>query len=124
MQYRCVGRSGGVFRRERLVGIDHARLGRSMHYKSQTLRLDLNRVRNSWGKSTLHGREFHEASHCHHQAVQARRRARVAVGDRRAGHYRHRGQGLRPPERPYRAVSRCRVRGRLPAQGEDRRGHR
>ncbi len=56
----------GVFRRERLVGIDHARLERSVHYKSQTLRLDLARVRNSWGMSTFHGRTFHETSHCHH----------------------------------------------------------
>ncbi|VXB97158.1 hypothetical protein PSEUDO8BK_40541 [Pseudomonas sp. 8BK] len=46
----------------------------AMHYKSQALRLDLGRVRNSWGKSTIHGRELHEASHCHHQAVQAGRR--------------------------------------------------
>ena len=29
-----------------------------MHYKSQTLRLDLSRVRFSWGKSTKHGRSF------------------------------------------------------------------
>jgi nitrogen regulatory protein P-II 1 len=30
------------------------------------------------------------------------------------------GQGLRPPEGPYRALSRRRIRGRFPAQGEDR----
>ena len=45
--------------------------------------------------------------------------------DRRAGHHRHRGQGLRPPEGPHRALPRRRVRRRLPAQGEDRgRGRR
>ena len=35
---------------------------------------------------------------------------------------RHRGQGLRPAEGPHRALPRRRVRGRLPAQGEDRGG--
>ena len=29
-----------------------------MHYKSQTLRLDLSRVRNSWGKSTYTGESY------------------------------------------------------------------
>jgi nitrogen regulatory protein PII len=36
----------------------------------------------SWGKSTNSGESFHEASHCHHQAVQTGRRARIAVRDR------------------------------------------
>ena len=43
---------------------------------------------------------------------------------RRAGHHRHRGQGIRPAERPYGALSRRRIRRRLPAQGEDRGGDR
>ncbi len=44
---------------------------------------------------------------------------------RRARHHGDRSQGLRPPEGPHRAVPRRRVRGRLPAQGEDRsRGRR
>ena len=35
---------------------------------------------------------------------------------------RDRGQGLRPTEGPYRALSRRRIRRRFPAQGEDRGG--
>src|SRR5690606_38490158 len=37
---------------------------------------------------------------------------------RRVRHHRDRGQGLRPPEGPYRTVSRRRICGRFPAQGE------
>src|SRR6185369_10815354 len=47
-----------------------------------------------------------------------------AFRHRGAGHHRHRGQGLRAAEGPYRAVPRCRIRGGLPAQGEDRSGDR
>src|SRR5690606_26328145 len=74
------------------------------------------------GQVHLNGRSFHETSHCHHQAVQAGRRTRVAVGNRRTGHHRHRSQRLRSTEGTHRAVSRCRVRRRLSAEGEDRRG--
>ena len=46
-------------------------------------------------------------------------------GHRRLGHHGHRGQGLRSPEGPHRAVSRRRVRGGFPAQDQDRdRGRR
>jgi nitrogen regulatory protein P-II 2 len=38
------------------------------------------------------------------------------------GHHGDGSQGLRPPERPHRAVPRRRVRGRFPAQGQDRSG--
>ena len=37
-----------------------------------------------------------------------------------SGHHRHRSQGLRPPEGPYRALPRRRICDRLPAQGEGR----
>ena len=70
-------------------------------------------------------RHADEDGHGDHQAVQARRRARGAGRRRRRRHHRHRGQGLRPPEGPHRALSRRRVRGRLPAQDQARsRGHR
>ena len=48
--------------------------------------------------------------------------ARGAVRRRRRRHHGHRGQGLRPPEGPHRALSRRRVRGRLPAQDQARSG--
>ena len=40
------------------------------------------------------------------------------------GHHRGRGQGLRAPEGPYRALPRRRIRRRFPAEGEDRGGLR
>src|SRR5438874_13367182 len=61
----------------------------------------------------------HETGNRNHQAVQARRGQGGPVGDRRAGDHRHRGQGFRPAEGPYRAVSRRRVRRRISAQGHD-----
>ena len=62
----------------------------------------------------------HEKDRSDHQAVQARRSEGGAAGSRRPGHHRDRGQGLRPPEGPYRALSRRRICRGFPAQGEDR----
>ena len=62
-----------------------------------------------------------ETSHRHHQTLQARRSSRSAGRGRRQRPDRHRGQGLRPPEGPYRALPRRRVCGRFPAQ-DPRRG--
>ena len=51
------------------------------------------------------------------------RDALTAIGV--AGHDRHRGQGLRPPEGPHRDLPRRRIRRELPAQDQDRgRGRR
>jgi NAD+ synthetase len=66
------------------------------------------------------GEAGNEENRSHHQAVQARRGARGPVRRRRDGTDRDRGQGFRPAEGPHRAVSRRRVRGRLPAQDQDR----
>ena len=40
------------------MDVGHASLGRSVHYKSRTLRLDWPRAENSWGKSIQYGREY------------------------------------------------------------------
>ena len=70
----------------------------------------------SFWKRARQQERTHETGHGHHQAVQARRGARSPLGDRRAGHHRHGGEGLRPAERPHGAVPRRRVRRRLPAR--------
>src|SRR6266446_1016130 len=63
-----------------------------------------------------------EEDRSHRQTVQAGRSARSPLGS--GGHWTdgHRGEGIRPAERSHRALSRRRVRGRFPAQGENRGG--
>src|SRR5215813_9727706 len=65
-------------------------------------------------------RGFHETHYRNHQAVQARRGARSAVGDRRLGDHGYGSQRLWTSEGTHRVVSGRRVCGRFPAEGEDR----
>src|ERR1700723_1103397 len=53
---------------------------------------------------------FSEKNRSHHQAIQARRGERSAPGSRIAGHYGHRGQGLRTAEGSRRTLSRLLLR--------------
>src|SRR5262249_7513058 len=70
-------------------------------------------------------RSPYEARVGHHQAVQARRGARCPDGRGRVRPDGERGQGVRPPEGPDRDLSRRRIPGEFPAQGEGRdRGRR
>ncbi len=70
----------------------------------------------------LTGGRIHENGHRHHQAVQARGRARCVGRDRRARDDSERGQGLWPPERPHRNLPRRRIRRELFAQDSHRGG--
>ncbi len=81
-----------------------------------------NAVRRTARVTTLVEERARETNHRHHQAVQARRGARGAGRGRRHGADRYRRQGLRAPEGAHRAVSGRRIRGRLPAQDQDRGG--
>ena len=58
MQYRCVRRGGGVFRQERLVGVEagRAKAVRRVTKPGTALRLEPGSF--SWGKSTKYGRSF------------------------------------------------------------------
>jgi NAD+ synthase/NAD+ synthase (glutamine-hydrolysing) len=73
---------------------------------------------------TIPRRTSDEENRSRDQALQARRSARSPV---RGRHHRpdgDRSEGFRPPEGPHRALSRRRIRGGFPAQGEDRGGRR
>ena len=66
----------------------------------------------------------HEEDRGRHQAVQAGRSEGGAARGRAARHHGRGGERFRPAEGPHRALSRRRIRGGLPAQGEDRSGLR
>src|SRR5690606_2126369 len=78
----------------------------------------------SGGRARRSQERNHETHHRHHQAVQARRGPRGPFGDRGPGRHRHRSEGVRSPEGPYRALPWRRVRRRLPSQGQGRGGRR
>ena len=66
-----------------------------------------------------------ETRHRDHQAIQARGGARRSRRRRRSRHDHHRGQRLRPAERPHRDLSRRRICGELLAENPHRgRGRR
>src|SRR5215467_6029487 len=63
--------------------------------------------------------EDDEADHRHHQAIQARPRARSTRAHRPARHDGYRSQRLRPPEGPHGDLSRRRIYGEFAAEGPE-----
>src|SRR5690242_2244030 len=86
-----------------------ARFRRVRHQYAPTRESDRSGLHTSAEHSKPHYYSFplggtNEIRKRNHQAFQAGRGARSTVGDRRAGHHRDRGQRLRSPEGPYRAL--------------------